>query len=258
MKTLEWLIGVIAGDGRISDRYVRVYNNDESVISNCREVFRKQFGIEEPKLKIRKLTKNRNGFRRKTETTELTINSTELASVFNKLKDQLLMKPTNDFLSGLFEAEGSIDLRGTVTFWQRKDTTGKEISQSVIKWLNRNGIKFVTFKNQDFYILEVLGSYKNYNNLQKFLRHVRFFSEHKIKDTQLILDIFSSHKSIPKKDILKYVKLQSSVTVRDVIEKFHMPKMNAYKTLNKLVKENWIIKTDTYPNNYIYPAGILR
>ena len=36
MKTTGWLIGVVAGDGRISDRYVRVYNNDKTVIHKCK------------------------------------------------------------------------------------------------------------------------------------------------------------------------------------------------------------------------------
>ena len=94
--------------------------------------------------------------------------------------------------------------------------------------------------------------------MQKFLKYVKFCSGHKIRDAELILDIFSSHKNISREDVLKFVELKGSTTVRNVIERFHIPKMNAYTTLNKLTRENKLIKIESYPNNYIYPAGILR
>ncbi len=258
METVEWLVGIIAGDGRISDRYVRVYNNDKAIIQKCTRIFYQSFGLQEGKIKFRTLKKDRNGFTRNSETIEITVNSQALASNLRKLKRTLLQKPADDFISGLFDAEGSIDLRGTITLWQRKDNQGKEIVQSIRKWLDRNEIDFVEVKNMDFYIIEILGSYKNYTNLKKFSSLVNLSVERKVKDLELILDIFSRRNLISREDVFQFVKMQNSVTVRDIIENFHIPKMNAYSALNKLVKENRIIKIKSYPDHYAYPAGILR
>lgn len=252
MKNIDWLIGVVIGDGRISDRYIRVYNNDEAIIQKCKLTFDKKFGIKEPKVKTRKLSKNRNGFLRNKETVEITINSTELVFVFNKLSKRFLKNPTKDFINGLFDAEGSIDLRGTVTFWQRKNIEGEIVTKSVKKWLQANRIKFTEIRNSDFFIVEILGSYKNYLNIQKFLNHVKFTAIDKVKDAKLILDIFCLHSTVSKGTILNFVESQNSTTVRNVVETFKIPKMNAYTALNKLVRDNRITKTKTYPNYYIF------
>ena len=252
MDSVEWLVGMVVGDGRISDRYVRVYNNDAVIIRKCKTVFDKYFQMREPKLKIRLLSKNRDGFLRSTETTELTVNSKRLSRIFGGLRKQFLSNPTSDFISGLFDAEGSIDLRGTVTFWQRKNASGNEVIQSVAKWLTDNRIKFSEIRNAEFHILEIKGSYKNYTNLHRFLRCVKFTAEKKVKDSQLILDIYSKHSTVSESDILTFVSANSSVTVRDVIESFRIPKMMAYTKLNKLAKGNTIIKIKSYPDRYVY------
>jgi len=252
MGSVEWLVGIVVGDGRISDRYVRVYNSDTAIIQKCKNVFDKCFAITEPKLKIRLLSKDRNGFARNSETTELTVNSKELSRTFKELRERFLCNPTNDFISGLFDAEGSVDLRGTVTFWQRKNTSGKEVIQSVIKWLTKRSIKFSEIQNREFHILEIAGAYKNYLNLQKFLVYVKFSAENKIRNSKLIADIYSRHTLISESDILNFVLARSSVTVRDVIESFRIPKMLAYTKLNKLAKGNKITKIRSYPNRYFY------
>ncbi len=247
---INWLLGIIAGDGDVSDRYVRVYNNDRLIIRNCEEIFQEGFGINRTKFKIRLLAKNRKGYKRNVETVELGINSTTFANCFKNLIRDQLDNPTTGFMRGLFDAEGSVDLAGNIVLWQRKDKKGTLVSKAIKRFLEDGKIKFRLIKNQDFYIFEILGRYKYYQNLVKFSETIGFVSPRKIKDLSLILETFSRKTFISGQQFLNFISDNQKVTLRQVIENFKVPKSNAYSALNKLVVDKKLIKIKSYPNIY--------
>lgn len=118
---IEWLAGVILGDGRVSDRYVRVYSNTPEIVEKSKEIFQSDFGIVESRFKTRILRKERSGYKRSKETIELCINSKAFAEEFKQLIQKFVENPTASFVRGLFDAEGSVDLAGNITLWQRKN-----------------------------------------------------------------------------------------------------------------------------------------
>lgn len=227
-----------------------MYNNDRKIIEKSKETFKKCLEISKKKIKVRKLGKDRSGFTRNKETIEIGINSTELSSMIKKLIQDQLNKPTANFIKGLFDAEGSIDLAGNVTLWQRKNTQGTKVIKTIKKFLSENKIKNNLIKNKKFHILEIPGRYKNYKNMKKFEELIGFTSPSKQKDINLILNIFSKKTKTDENKILEFVFKNKQVTLREVIEEFKIPKINAYRALNKLVEKGKLEKVNSYPNIY--------
>ncbi|MBU0898331.1 MAG: hypothetical protein KKB03_00965 [Nanoarchaeota archaeon] len=247
---INWLVGIILGDGRVSERYVRIYNNDRNIIQMCKDIFQYNLKIPKNKFKTRMLSKNRNGYKRNAETIELGINSTVFAKEFKNLTSKQLNNPKPYFMRGLFDAEGSVDLAGNIILWQRKDELGTTVSESIERFLKTYKIKYRIINNEDFYIFEILGRYKHYQNLTKFSEIVGFSSKQKLKDLNLIINIFSKRTFVKNQEIIKFVSKNKEVTLRDVIEKFEITKINGYTMLKKLVDENKIKKIKSYPNIY--------
>ncbi len=247
---IDWFLGIVIGDGSVSDRYVRVYSNNVEITQNCKEILNKEFLISEKSFKIRNLSKERGGFRRRIETTELGINSVELTRKIKKMTKRLLKNPTSSFIQGLFDAEGSVDLAGNIIIWQRKNESGNMVIESIAKFFENENIKYRSIRNSNFHIMEIPGRYKNYQNLIKFSEIIGFLIKPKQKDLNLILEIFSEKQQINRKEIINYISTKENVTIRNVIEKFKIPKMSAYRLLNKLVDDKKLLKSNSYPNTY--------
>lgn len=79
---------------------------------------------------------------------------------------------------------------------------------------------------------------------------IEFSISHKRKDITAILKIFSVKNKITEKEIMKMLSENKQTTLRNVIETFEVPKINAYKMLSKMAAENKIIKERSYPNIY--------
>jgi hypothetical protein len=246
--SVSWLVGIIVGDGRVSQYYVRIYNSDVDIIHRCKRYFQRHFKISKRKFKIR-IRNSVKGYGTN-KTIELGINSVVLSREFENLIEEFLKNPNSDFIKGLFDAEGSVDLAGTITLWQKKDTKGKIITEVIQKFLKSNGIKFSIINNREFYIIEILGRYRNYGNLKRFSEIVGFSSNHKQRDMKLILNIFSRHRKIEENSIIGFFKKYNEATLRNVIEYFKIPKITAYDALNRLVRKNKILKINSYPNIY--------
>jgi len=247
---IEWLAGVILGDGRVSDRYVRVYSNTPEITQKSKEIFKSDFGIQEDKIKTRILQKERSGYKRSKETIELCINSKEFAEKFKKLIQQFVENPTASFVRGLFDAEGSVDLAGNITLWQRKNSQGNIVSKTVKNFLDSGTINYKTINNTDFHIIEIQGRYKNLKNLIRFSEILGFSICHKQRDLETILEIYSKKTMITEKEILDFLSRKGEGTLRDIIVTFRIPKINAYRILNILVTKRKLNKTKSYPNIY--------
>ena len=247
---IEWLAGIILGDGRVSDRYVRVYNNTPEIIEKSKETFLSEFGVSENKLKTRILRKERNGYKRNVETIELCINSTEFAKNFRRLIQKYIENPTASFVNGLFDAEGSVDLAGNITLWQRKDNQGTIVSETVKKFLNANDVRYKIINNPDFHIIEIQGRYKYIQNIIKFSEIIGFSVPHKQRDLETILEIYSKKTRITEKEVLDFISRKGEGTMRDIIVTFGIPKINAYRILKTLVNKKKLTKTKSYPNIY--------
>jgi hypothetical protein len=248
MNKIKWFLGFVAGDGSITKRYVRIYNNSESLISDCIKILQTKFKIPFDKIKIRKLRRKRKGFKRNKETVEIGINSTKFSKTIKNLIEENFKVPSQEILTGVFDAEGCVDLNGNIVLWQRKSHNGNKVFKAVKNGLKKYNIKYDLIGNLDFNILEICGGYKYYENLQKFHQKIGFRHEKKQKNLSLILEIFNEKRSIQINDIFNFIK--NGKTVREVIEKFKIPKSRIYRILNMSVKKKLVEKINTFPNKY--------
>ena len=120
-EDIAWFIGITAGDGSLSGRMVRLWNNEKFLVDRWITIVNKTFGIPVEKVKIRMLKKDRKGFRRNRETIESTVNSTQFNRQIKELLENILssddVKMPGSVLQGIFDAEGSINGRCEVVIW---------------------------------------------------------------------------------------------------------------------------------------------
>lgn len=253
-KNKSWFIGITLGDGSLSGRMVRVWNNEEFIANRWIEILNKEFGISEDKVKIRKLKKDRSGFRRNKETIEATVNSAQFNREIKKLSREVLSSNDSEIirstLQGVFDAEGSICGRCEVVIWQRKNEQGNIIMGFVKKNLELLDIKFVDDSNDNFNIIRILGGFRNKENIKRFAELINFSHPKKKEWLNLDLEILELSKKISEGEIINFLKTVKEVTVNDIVRHFKVIETRVRRKLKKLLKNGIIQRSNTRPMKF--------
>lgn len=223
-QNIPWFIGITLGDGSLSGRMVRVWNNEKTITDRWTKILNKNFGIPKEKIKTRRLKKDRNGFKRNKETLEVTVNSLEFKRKIKRLTQELIS--SNDLesdkivLQGIFDAEGSINGRCEVVIWQRKNEQGNMVTKFIKEKLQQLDIKFRDQSNNEFHIIFILGGLKNKDNFVNFSQLINFSHPKKKEWLDLDLEILSLNRKITEEEIVEFLQHVESVTVNDLVRHF--------------------------------------
>jgi len=252
---IAWFIGITIGDGSLSGRMVRLWNNEEFLINKWIEVLNSRFDIPREKIKIRRLKSNRNGFKRNKETIESTVNSTIFKKRIKKLFENVLaasnVNISGPILQGIFDAEGSVNGRCEVVIWQKKDRQGDLITEFMKSRLKEIGIKFVVQNNDNFHIILIPGGFRNHDNIRKFSELIGFSHPKKRKWLDLDLEILSLNRKITEKEMIQFLERVESATVNDMVVNFKVIEHRIRHCLRKLEMKNKIIKTNIWPRRFL-------
>ena len=254
MDDIGWFIGMTLGDGSLSGRMVRVWNNDVTIVDKWKEILKNQFNISDASIKIRKLSKDRNGFKRNSDTTEATVNSSQFNNQIKELTKKLLETENKNLmcsiLQGLFDAEGSINGRCEIVIWQRKDKQGNLVTEFIKKSLEFLDIKFRDESNSKFNILLILGGTRNKENFLKFSELIGFSNQNKNNWLELDKEILQSNKKITEEEVILFLKENGEVTINDFVKSFKVIETRIRKSLNQLVERRVVNKISTWPRKF--------
>jgi len=249
-----WFAGITLGDGSLSGRMVRVWNKEDYIVDKWIGILNEQFDIGNDKIKIRKLGRERSGFRRSEETNEATVNSVEFNRKIRRLCHTALS--SKDFnviksvMRGIFDAEGSICGRCEIVLWQRKNDQGTEIANFVRSKLAELGIEFLEDSDDRFYIIRVLGGVKNKDNIKKFSKLIGFSHPEKRKWLELDLEILTLNKTVGEREIINFLKERNYVTIKEMVLHFKVIETRIRRCLRKLEERTVIRKIYTWPRTF--------
>lgn len=251
---VAWFVGATLGDGSLSGRMVRVWNNEEYVTNKWIEILKKEFAISEDKIKRRGLKKDRNGFSRNEETVEVTVNSTQFNREIKNLSQEVFhsndLEAVRSSLQGIFDAEGSICGRCEIVLWQRKNKQGDLIANFVRCNLQKLNIKFVEDPNDEFHIIRTLGGLRNKENFVRFSELIGFSHPKKKTWLNLDLEILSLNKKIEEYEIIQFLQERGSATIKEMVLQFKVIETRIRRCLRKLQAKNLIVKSNTWPRRF--------
>ncbi|MBL7169467.1 MAG: hypothetical protein ISS48_00420 [Candidatus Aenigmarchaeota archaeon] len=244
-----WLKGMIDGDGYTDERHVEIYNSSESILKHVVISLKKL--VSESRIKIDiyaeipqkhliskwskilniphenfKIRKNTSPWKPRTEKIRIRVSSKELVTILNR--EQVHPK---QYLSGLFDAEASVDIKGYIEFKQLAKKKGKNLVNDVFGMLNEMKIKTTEprIKNdrnikKDIYIYV--------KDLKKFQKDIGFSDiSKKIKLTNIIR-IKSVNKTPNISDIKRL--LDNDKTLWEIMSELNSP----YHKIRYLLKNN--------------------
>ena len=180
MGQVSWLKGLIEGDGYIDDRHVEVYNSSSTVLRETAKILKNLIATERIKVDIytenpeekligrwsRTLGIPQNNFRIRSVTSPWKARSEKIrVRVASKdLADKIRgTKKGASFIKGLFDAEGSVDIKGYIEFKQVE--RNKKLVEEVHRFVEELGLKTTPVRiKQDklkkdayFYVKDIRG-----------------------------------------------------------------------------------------------------
>jgi len=244
-----WLVGIIAGDGSLSGRMVRIWNTEKYVIEKAKRIILNEFKQERIIVSVASNKKD-NHFKRRMDVIELRVNSVklkeEIKNLLFEIKATSNLETIFSFLRGVFDAEGSVDFNGNIVLWQRKNKKGMEIIRTIKRGLETSGINFRVWNNKNFFIISIPGNRSTQENLEKFRILIGFSHPKKDHDLTHLITILKSKKKPDKKEVLDFIKLRRRVKSADLINKFLLLRSEAHRLLKRLHKEGLVKRIDKH------------
>lgn len=251
-----WLVGITIGDGYLDDRHVEVYNSSKSILKEVVRTIKVdlKFPIDRTMVDIYSMTANKkrwseildipkeqiklrpnsSPWNATTEKLRVRISSKEIATEFHEFYKHIMHKSKSEkisFVKGLFDAEGSVDLKGKIEFKQVKDVKGVEVVRIVYKILSKLGIECTIPKEKhdkkkdDFYFYV--------KDLERFKSLIGFVDIEKSQKLDLIIKTYKSDKVPSEKEILSIIRKRPS-TMFELIQLLKSPHYRIQRKLKKL------------------------
>ncbi|MBI4010144.1 MAG: hypothetical protein HY361_03050 [Candidatus Aenigmarchaeota archaeon] len=224
-----WLVGITIGDGYLDDRHVEVYNSSKFILKEVAKSIKQELKfpvdrimvdvysltadkekwskiLDIPEVQI-KLRPNSSPWNATFEKLRIRISSKETATQFSEFYKKIMHKTRSEkieFVKGLFDAEGSVDLKGKIEFKQVKDDKGLKVVRVVHKILSELGIKCTKpkvkhdMKKDDFYFYV--------KDLEKFKSLIGFVDMEKTQKLDIIIKTYKSEKIPSEEEILSALK----------------------------------------------------
>lgn len=277
VATKFWLIGMVVGDGYLSDRNIEIYNSSPVILKESVNVIKNilNFPVERIKVDVYSLDsntekwsqilelpqqcitlrKNTSPWNTTTEKIRIRISSKEKANELGKLLKNIRNASKEqkiNFVKGLFDAEGSVDLKGRIEFKQVNDKKGKEITNLAFKIIaNELKIrctepKIKQDKKKDdvyFYVMDI----------EKFSELVSFVDKEKREKLSMIIECSKSKKTPTESEILN--SLEEPKTSFELIKTIKCPYYKIQRLLSKL-KRNGQIKSVRRGRQLIYSTTL--
>ena len=213
---------MLEGDGFTSERHIELFNSSEDILKVA-VVCLKKLDVSKDRIKVDiytenpnknlikkwssvlnlpidsiKLRKNTSPWKGRTEKLRLRVHSKELSIKLQKLSK----KNDLNYVKGLFDAEGSVDIKGYVEFKQKAHEKGISLVNKIHGILNSHGIETTTPK------IKCDGKFKKdayfyVKDLENFGRLIGFEDTIKQKKLKIIIDAKNSKEKLNQKHLEK-------------------------------------------------------
>lgn len=212
---LDWLVGILAGDGHLDDRHVEVYNSSPEIVRESLKVLEKlverrrividvytKSALSAPKFSrqftvhVRRPTSPWNFNRPKIR---IRVSSKELVK---KIKEKIESRPKSvrDYLRGFFDAEGSVDIKGRIEFKQKYSGVGKKNALKVFRMLKKLKIATTNLRVKADNLNNKKDIYFYVTDLEKFEKIIGFVDKRKLEKLKIIIKA-KRNKNGPKTKI---------------------------------------------------------
>jgi predicted transcriptional regulator len=260
MGDFHWLAGIVRGDGHIDDRHVEIYNSSPSILKKSVQTIQK-LSTQPIRVKVDiysmdasliskwskilelsktciKLRKNTSPWATSSEKLRIRVSSKKLAEkVGLLLKKELSKNEVRSFLRGLFDAEGSVDIKGYIEFKQVASNEGKALVMKVHNYLTALNISCTNPKmkkdtlKEDFYFYV--------KDLEGYRRAINFDDEDKQEKLNFVIDVYKQRRKPSEKELLSILRKEPA-KILDIMLKVACPYYNIRYVLCRMIKNGKI------------------
>lgn len=234
-----WLCGLIRGDGYIDDRHVEVYNSSKSILQYTVKVL-KQLKIPENKIKVDIYKENpkqhlinrwseilglpKTNFKLRSPTTVWKARSEKIrlrvsSKAFADYLHRIMQQPKNiHYVRGLFDAEGSVDVKGYIEFKQLNSPEGEKLVNEMYIILSKLGIESTkpkTKRNGKF----KRDVYFYVKDLEKFKKIIDFTDKTKRNKLRILITAKKSYRTPNRGDVERL----RSKSIWDIVSELKSP-----------------------------------
>ena len=260
MGDFHWLAGIVRGDGYIDDRHVEIYNSSPSILRKSVQTIQKlsiqpirvkvdiystdaslvlkwSKILELPKACIR-LRENTSPWATNSEKLRIRVSSKKLAERMDLLlKKELSSDEVKSFLRGLFDAEGSVDIKGYIEFKQVANKEGKILVTKVRDYLAMLNISCTNPKmkkdtlKKDFYFYV--------KDLEGYRRAINFADEDKREKLDFVINVYKKRRKPSEEELLLMLQ-KKPAKILDIMLKVACPYYNVRYVLYRMIKNGKI------------------
>jgi len=246
-EKINWLIGLIDGDGYDNDRKIEIYNSSLSILKEAVDILKK-IGIAKEKINVDiyssqpanvdvgkwsdalelplnnfKVRLNTSPWKERKEKIRIRVHAKRLVLLLRSRKPSGI-----GYVRGLFDAEASVDIKGYVEFKQKAGLEGMKIVRAVHRILSKRKIKCTPIR-----IKNDMGrkndAYFYVKDIQKFAKEVNFVDIDKKRKLEILLKVKDGKtKTVPNK-----LRMGEKQTLWDLMNETRLP----YHTLRKCLKQ---------------------
>lgn len=271
-QQIAWLSGIISGDGYIDDRHIDIFNSSPSILSTVLKCIKQTFPNTNIRVEIYNERQSRNlinkwmkvldtknvriipntsPWKSNKERLRIRVASKEMASQINQIIvnwKNMSLEEKASFLKGLFDAEGSVDLKGYIEFKQANNKKGTKIFEIAVEITKEFGIEIT--KPNTKRDSNKTNFYFCVKNLEKFSELIGFVDEEKNDRLNKIISILKTRKAITEKDIEKSLT-DGRKTHEQIMLILNAPYYNVRTGLKNMVK-NKRVEYEIVGNKYYY------
>ena|GEM_PF-4806853 len=185
-----------------------------------------------------KLRKNTSPWATNSEKLRIRVSSKKIAEkVGLLLKKELRSNEVKSFLRGLFDAEGSVDIKGYIEFKQVASTEGKALVTKVHNCLTALNISCTNPKmkkdtlKKDFYFYV--------KDLEDYRRAINFDDEDKQEKLNFVIDVYKKRRK-PSEEELFLILRKKPAKILDIMLEVACPYYNVRHVLYRMIKEGKI------------------
>jgi len=233
VRDLSWLTGLVYGDGYIDDRHLEVYNSSPSILTKCVKSM-KRMGVETHKIKIDifsengnrnkwakilqvpalniSLRKNTSPWKENYEKVRVRVSSKEKANLIKHVFEGIehsKMIGKKGFVGGLFDAEGSVDMKSRIEFKQVYDKHGERIVRIVHKILSKD-LNIICTSPKTKHDAEKIDIYFYVKDLEKFKSKIGFVDTCKKGKLLVVIKSYRTDTVPNEEDVMKVLRFRPS------------------------------------------------
>lgn len=244
-----WLKGILRGDGYKDDRHIEIFNSSVSILKNVvtllkqhtqpskikvdiysdfpsKKLIFKWLNILELPFENYKLRQNTSPWKINSEKIRVRVSSKELTANLSKKPEHI-----EYYLSGLFDAEASVDIKGYIEFKQVASEEGKKLVYDVFETLKNMRILTTQPRIKNDRNIKT-DSYIYVKDIEKFNRNIGFIDISKKTKLEILIKIKQNNETPDLKEILKLVNENKSLW--EIIDVLNSP----YHRIRYILKRN--------------------